>query len=882
MVKYMENKFQYKFSVVMAIYNVESYLSKSINSVINQTLDFKDNIQLILVDDGSTDNSYKIASEFKQTYPENIVLLSNTVKGQANARNLGLKYIKGEYVNFLDSDDYLSDNALHDVYEFFKEHVDETDIISIPIELFGRISGAHKLNYKYDENGIIDLKTVHNFPQLSSSSSFFKNEVFEKYSFDTRIVTSEDAVLINKLLLEKMKIGVLNTATYYYRQRNDYSSTIDTTLDKKEYYNVRLKNYFIELIEYSLKLYEEVPKFIQYTLAYDLQWIIKMSNLNIFDSDYEKEEFWSLLNTVLDYIDDDVILENDNILDDYRHFMYYLKNKKVRTVFKEDNILKIRISDKVIDSISEDKVGLDVVEIRDNHLILSGMFQSLFEEDKLNVNIIKEYHSRRECIEAEHLFYNNDDRKTVSYLDIPWKSCYNFNVEIPITGENEKYTIEIEYLLNDELIKFYPAIFFNVDCNISTSSIYIVKDSHLLLYQSKAFHIVPYKYKTMLRYEYSCIKKIFNDRAPHYLSALFYHMIFITLYPLMKDRRIWLFADKPDFSDDNAKYLFKYGLDQNDDIRKYFVVRKDSADYAKLCRSYKNIVAFNSVKHRILYLFAEKYISSYINEEHNSFYHMNKQLYKGLLSVQRVFLQHGVTKDNLSKNVNKYRKNLYMITTVSEQESESFKKDGYNFNDKVIQCLGFPRYDSLSSDLNTRQILFMPTWRVEIRNENDFLSSDYFKMINNVINNEKLHEILDKNDYSLVFKPHPELLPFINLIKSDKTIISTNESYQELFKRSSLLITDFSSVFFDFGYLKKPVVYYQENNDYHYEQGYFNYENSGFGEITTTKIELTELIKEYISTECKMKRKYLQRVENFFKYSDNNNCKRNYEWLKNH
>jgi CDP-glycerol glycerophosphotransferase (TagB/SpsB family) len=358
--------------------------------------------------------------------------------------------------------------------------------------------------------------------------------------------------------------------------------------------------------------------------------------------------------------------------------------------------------------------------------------------------------------------------------------------------------------------------------------------------------------------------------------------MFITLYPLIKDKRIWLFADKPDFSDDNANHLFRYAINQEDNIKKYFVIRKDSHDYDRLNKTYDNVVAFNSVKHKLLYLFAEKYISSYINEEYNPFHHVNKPLYKGLLNVQRVFLQHGVTKDNLSKFVNKYRKNLYLLVTVSEMESDSFKEEGYNFNDDVIQCLGFPRYDSLSSEKHTRQILFMPTWREQIKSEKDFTSSNYYKMINNVINNRKLHEILKENDYSLVFKPHPELSPFINLISSEFTKISVHDSYQDLFKNSSLLITDYSSVFFDFGYLKKPILYYHENDDYHYEKGYFNYEKMGFGEIVNSKTELEEIVLEYINKDCKMKNKYIERVYNFFKYSDRNNCKRNYEWLKNH
>ena len=116
----MNNKF--KFSVVMAIYNTEEYVSDAIESVINQSIGFEKNIQLILVDDGSTDNTPNILKKYQKNYSENIIVLTQKNQGQASARNNGLKYAKGKYINFLDSDDYLSENAMQEVYRFFEQH----------------------------------------------------------------------------------------------------------------------------------------------------------------------------------------------------------------------------------------------------------------------------------------------------------------------------------------------------------------------------------------------------------------------------------------------------------------------------------------------------------------------------------------------------------------------------------------------------------------------------------------------------------------------------------------------------------------------------------------------------------------------------------------
>lgn len=81
-----------KFSIITAIYNCESYLSQSIESVINQDIGFKDNIQLILVDDGSTDKSKDIALKYKNKFPENIIVLSKQNGGPGSARNMGLDH----------------------------------------------------------------------------------------------------------------------------------------------------------------------------------------------------------------------------------------------------------------------------------------------------------------------------------------------------------------------------------------------------------------------------------------------------------------------------------------------------------------------------------------------------------------------------------------------------------------------------------------------------------------------------------------------------------------------------------------------------------------------------------------------------------------------
>ena len=129
-------EYKYKVSVVTAVYNVEDYLSEMIDSIIAQNIGFE-NVQLILVDDGSQDSSGEICDQYAAQYPENIVVVHKENGGVSSARNEGLKYVEGAYVNFTDADDILENNALKSMYAYLKENEKEIDLVTIRIELLG-------------------------------------------------------------------------------------------------------------------------------------------------------------------------------------------------------------------------------------------------------------------------------------------------------------------------------------------------------------------------------------------------------------------------------------------------------------------------------------------------------------------------------------------------------------------------------------------------------------------------------------------------------------------------------------------------------------------------------------------------------------------------
>ncbi len=166
-----------------------------------------------------------------------------------------------------------------------------------------------------------------------------------------------------------------------------------------------------------------------------------------------------------------------------------------------------------------------------------------------------------------------------------------------------------------------------------------------------------------------------------------------------------------------------------------------------------------------------------------------------------------------------------------------------------------------------------------------FQQSTYFQYYNQLLTNQRLNEAAQTYGYRIAFFPHPNLQPYENLFSYGKSVdvVPAYASYQELYRKGSLLVTDYSSVVFDFAYMYKPVLYTQFDKEefFHGEhvftKGYFDYERDGFGEVEYDLDGTVNRIIEYMANGCQMKEKYRQRVAHFFAYHDRSSCQRVYE-----
>ena len=259
---------EFLFSVIISIYNTGRYLNESIESIFNQTIS-PNKIQIILVNDGSIDISEEISLNYNIKHPNNIIYIKIKHSGVSLARNIGIKYSKGNYINFLDADDKWDNQAFKYALLFFRMYT-KVNIIACRLIFFEIKKGPHRLDYKFYQSKSVNLIKEYNCIQLSSSSCFFRFSSIKDQKFKEGVFTGEDTRFINNILLLNPVLGILKEAIYYYRKRSDSSSTVQNQIKKKKYYFSVIKSVDQYLIEKSKKLYNLILPFIQFFLAYDI------------------------------------------------------------------------------------------------------------------------------------------------------------------------------------------------------------------------------------------------------------------------------------------------------------------------------------------------------------------------------------------------------------------------------------------------------------------------------------------------------------------------------------------------------------------------------------------------------------------------------------
>ena len=389
-------------------------------------------------------------------------------------------------------------------------------------------------------------------------------------------------------------------------------------------------------------------------------------------------------------------------------------------------------------------------------------------------------------------------------------------------------------------------------------------------------------------------KRLFLDKFKYNFSKVFFALKKYKFFPIFRflkfKSKYILINDRVSEGNDNGEALFKYISLNDKELAKntYYVIDKKSPKYNELKRIGK-VLKFKSLKHKFIYLNSKVVATSYIGNGanvYNPFSDKEMEIYKDLIHKRIIFLQHGVMMTDFHLMFNRHRMAIDKFVVSTRKEYNRLLNEGYLYDENSLIKTCLPRYDLLENKCKNK-ILFFATWRkwLKANSEEEFLNTTYYKKISSFLQNEEVNLMLKKYNFTIDYVIHAELTKYYDCFKvlenSHINILRSKDIiYSDAFNTCNILITDYSIINFDVGYLKKPILYYQYDlNDFlsnHTNNGSttFSYEEEGFGEIVYSEKELIKSLEEYLKTKCKIKQKYLNRVNKSFFYLDKNNSKR--------
>lgn len=368
-------------------------------------------------------------------------------------------------------------------------------------------------------------------------------------------------------------------------------------------------------------------------------------------------------------------------------------------------------------------------------------------------------------------------------------------------------------------------------------------------------------------------------------SMRFCIMIPVALLARKWKPNVWLISERSTQARDNGYCFFKYLREQQPQCDVFYIIDKKAQDYKKI-EKYGNVIQYDSWKHYFYYCLSKIHISAHVGGCAPSNSPICRRI-KRILNVKDVFIPHGVSYGIAEFCLQKYTR-IDLFICSGKTEYENVLKN-YGYQQSEVAYTGFPRLDQWHNiKVNPKQIVLMPTWRLYLEQNPETVieNTEYFRRYQELILDEDLQKFLIQNNLRLIFYLHHNMQKYTDKFVcncENIEVVYDEERYdiQELLKSSALLITDYSSVHFDFAYMKKPVIYYQFDREEffnkQYKKGLFEAEKNGFGPVAYRKEQLVnEVIRAY-KNNFQMGDIYYKRMREFYQLYDNKNCERVYE-----
>lgn len=372
-------------------------------------------------------------------------------------------------------------------------------------------------------------------------------------------------------------------------------------------------------------------------------------------------------------------------------------------------------------------------------------------------------------------------------------------------------------------------------------------------------------------------------------------------------KRIIVYFDKLYMGGDNGQHLFEYASERaaNDKSRAkhYYFVHGNTREYRELRSKGLRVVNFSSPLRKLYainaYLICATHagVPSYLG--FNSF---EKRWFAGVLKYHVVCIQHGLTVQDIPNLQARWRDNIERYFVASPVELANLRRPEYGYSEDQLRLTGIARFDGLDTGDEEQVVLVFPTWRRDLISRasragrarpyiETFSDSAYYKTYSRLLTNNELLQGLRDRGWRIHFLLHPtldkQLEDFAAAVNVDPlaremvdVVSPSTEGMSTSLRRSSILITDYSGIQFDFTYMRKPVVYYHpEGLPPTYGTTVFDPVRDGLGPSETTLDGLRSSVFHIIDNEGKPDPQYAARVESFFPFHDDRNSERIYQEL---
>lgn len=846
-------------SLVVPCFNVERFLTGFLASLDQQIVD-PSLFEVIFVVDGSPDDSEKHLREWAASTDCNATLIVTENRGVSSARNTGIEAAVGQWVSFPDPDDLLGEGYLNQVLAAIEQDPGESLLATrlVRIDESGKTSLGHALDYRYREGSrTLDLKEEPSFLQLAVHTALFRNEVLvaQGIRFDPRIKVFEDGKFVAEYMLAapNTQVRVLCEAHYLYQVRDDGSGALSSSdADPTSRYLTTTRAGHLELLR-GFPGSAGPPLWLQFMVLYDLYWLFAASMR----------------------MKDPIHGASSESLIELNVLVREVLRSCTEVALWQFNVVTV------------------APEIRGAWIVAHSGF--------LPMRWVRRYREDADAREAE-IRYLSASTECAEIVHVGAEAVLpSFSKWRAVRFLGEDWLFErILWLPESESLRLSAAPGSEEDfaCEGQVKS-----DAQFDKIFGWGRPEMPEPAAARLtsgglvgKHE----KRTSSPSLPRRVLSWLANRVAVMPPISLRYRNAWLLMDRDTQANDNAEALARYLTRRQTTVRVFFVIRKESSEYARLRAAGLPVLPFGGVRHFLLVRNASHIVSSHIDE-----YVVRPFRELGVTKTWNfVFLQHGVTQNDLSRWFNS--KDVQLFMTATEAERNAFVADGtpYILTEKEVRLTGFPRHDRLveamreESGLRTRRsVLIMPTWRSYLLTEtlgtgnsrgagDKFAQSGYVEQWSGLLRDSTLKSFAKAHDLDLVLLPHPNLEPHLDYLEVPEWV--RIESYREgaiagLLAEAQVVVTDYSSQSFEGAFCRVPCVYFQFDREEFFggghigSTGYFDVESDGFGPVVGTKEAAVLSIRELVEGTSPMTAVYRERIEDLYPARDGRASERVYE-----